>query len=42
MAEWPVLLPDHHPGFIDWPRSKPTKHALIANGILSHIKRAAP
>ena len=31
IAEWSVLLPDHHPGYIDWPTFQATQARLRSN-----------
>jgi DNA invertase Pin-like site-specific DNA recombinase len=31
MAEWPVLLPEHHPGFIDWATFQANQARIDAN-----------
>jgi DNA invertase Pin-like site-specific DNA recombinase len=31
IAQWPVLIPDHHPGFIDWPTFQSNQARLDAN-----------
>ena len=31
LSQWPVLLPDHHPGFIDWPTFQANQARLDAN-----------
>jgi hypothetical protein len=41
MAEWPVLLPEHHPGYIDWATFHANQARIDAN-ILSRTKQAAP
>jgi DNA invertase Pin-like site-specific DNA recombinase len=41
MADWQVVMPDMHPGYIDWERFKANQDRLTDNAQAYHIKRGA-
>ena len=41
IGEWAVLLPEHHPGFIDWATYQPIKTASTVTRIQNLIREAA-
>jgi hypothetical protein len=34
-AEWPVVIQDHHPGYISWERYLDIERRLVANDVHS-------
>jgi hypothetical protein len=42
MAEWSVLLPEYHPGFIDWATFQANQARIDTTFIRNLIKQEAP